>query len=332
MGNCFAGNDAFALGTERLVDPLSVSAIHFVQPFACAVPLSLQHKMVAKGSEASPYMGFVVEPYAFFMFYELVDFEAARRVLPTGFRLVKSRVFEGDEEAYYAILSFFRVHTSAFWGARCEFYLVAENERTGLLTWVIVDYMSDTISYDRASGLRGPSASGMVATVTCDARVLVDVSDGGTKRVALAASLAGSRMRALDRRLWVEGNTSIGYGKLLSEDEADVFSLTFPPDMMASSLEVPLEGLELEKMAWHANMVGARPVRLACFPFSQHLLSDSPGKVSSFASESELAETARLVDFEAIRPFSVERVRRGMVASSVGSVALLAVLATAALM
>ena len=47
----------------------------------------------------------------------------------------------------------FRIHTSVFWGARVEFYLVAENTKTGLLSWVMMDYISDTISYDEKHGL-----------------------------------------------------------------------------------------------------------------------------------------------------------------------------------
>ena len=35
-----------------------------------------------------------------------------------------------------------------FWGCRVELYLVAENTRTGMLTWVICDYESNTINYD----------------------------------------------------------------------------------------------------------------------------------------------------------------------------------------
>lgn len=71
-----------------------------------------------------------------------------------------------------------------------ECYLMAEDMRSGLLSWVIVDYLSDTISYDRAHGLRAPSAPRSVVTTTCDGRVLVDVQDAespGARRVRRAA-------------------------------------------------------------------------------------------------------------------------------------------------
>ncbi len=60
----------------------------------------------------------------------------------------KTAVFEGRLEKYYGIVTMFRIHTSVFWGARTEFYLVAENTETGLLSWIMCDYISDTISYD----------------------------------------------------------------------------------------------------------------------------------------------------------------------------------------
>ena len=231
-------------------------------------------------------MGFVVEPYAFFLFYEVADQQRAAALLPEGFRLCKASVFEGDRPAVYAVFGFFRVHTSAFWGARAECYLMAEDMRTGLLSWVIVDYLSDTISYDRAHGLRAPSAPRSVVTTTCDGRVLVDVQDAESPaRAAFDVPLEGAEMRPLDRRFWVEGNLSVGYGRPLSADEADVFSLTFLPEEMACALDVPLDGLNLECLTWHADLLVSRPAKLACFPFAQHVLSDSPGRASGYASE-----------------------------------------------
>ena len=62
--------------------------------------------------------------------------------------LVPTPMFANGEPRYAAILGAFTVHTSVFWGCRVELYLVAENTRTGMLTWVICDYESNTISYD----------------------------------------------------------------------------------------------------------------------------------------------------------------------------------------
>ena len=322
--------DRFAKGTERLVDPVTVGSIHFLQQFVGLVPRGVQRSLLTRSSEASPYMGFVVEPYAFFLFYEVADQQRAAALLPEGFRLCKASVFEGDRPAVYAVFGFFRVHTSAFWGARAECYLMAEDMRTGLLSWVIVDYLSDTISYDRAHGLRAPSAPRSVVTTTCDGRVLVDVQDAESPaRAAFDVPLEGAEMRPLDRRFWVEGNLSVGYGRALSAEGADVFSLTFLPKEMERALEIPLENLDMACSTWHADILAPRPARLACFPFAQHVLSDSPGRSSGYASERELARAARAVDFDSLRAFSVAPVRAGMAAGAVLTVGAVAALAWA---
>lgn len=317
--------ERFAKGTERLVDPVSVGSIHFLQQFAGLLPRGVQRAMVERSSDASPYMGFVVEPYAFFLFFEVADRARAAALLPEGFRLASARVFDGDEEMCTAVMSFFRVHTSAFWGARAEFYLMAEDERTGLLSWVIADYLSDTLSFDPAHGLRAPSAPGAVVATTGDGRVLVDMADAQSgARVAFSSLLEGARMRALDRRLWVEGNLSVGYGGGLAAGRAEVFSLTFLPEEMSRALDVPVAGLQAEALAWHADVLVPEPVKLACFPFAQHLLSDSPGAASGYASERELAAAAHAVDFDALKPFSTSSVRTGMIAGTAVAIAALA--------
>lgn len=322
-------NEDFAKGTEKLVDPVTVGSIHFLQQLYGMLPLPVQRTMLDKASETMPYMGFVVEPYAFFLFYEVADEARASAMLPDGFRLAKASVFDGDEPACYAVMSFFRVHTSAFWGARAEFYLIAEDERTGLLSWVIVDYLSDTISYDRAHGLRAPSVAGAVVTTTSDGSVLVDIDGEHEGRIAFSASLDRARMRSLDQRLWIEGNLSVGYGKALSHDRGDVFSLTFLPEEMMQALDVPLGNLVVSSAGWHDDLVASEPSRLACFPFAQHLLSDSPGRASRHTSERELSKAARAVDFDELRPFSVGSVRAGVVAGTVATLGIIAALAIA---
>ena len=159
-------NRKFLKGAERLIDPVTAGSTHFFQSIVGLMPKPLQRAILEGASRKTPYMGFVVEPYAFFLFYRVTDEKRAAQLLPEGFKLARSRVFEGDEGACYAVISVFRVHTSVFWGSRAEFYLIAEDERTGMLSWVIVDYLSDTISYDRANGLRANGSDGMRTTLT----------------------------------------------------------------------------------------------------------------------------------------------------------------------
>ncbi|NHM13330.1 hypothetical protein [Xiamenia xianingshaonis] len=312
--------DAFAKGTERLVDPTTVGSIHFLQQFFDVVPKGIQRAIMMRSTKKAPHMGFIVEPYAFFLAYEIADTTAAAELLPSGFRLAKCSVFADDEPAFYAIMSFFRVHTSAFWGSRAELYVMAEDESTGLMSWVIVDYLSDTISYDRAFGLRGPSASRAVVTTTSDGRVLVDMaSDDGASSADFSAALNGSKMRELDERMWIEGNLSVAYGRTLSHDRADTFSLTFFPEEMGSALDVPLEGFEPKGISWYSHMLAPAPAKLACFPYAQHLLSDSPGAASGHASAADLVRAAEAADFDAMKTFEAGSAKKLMAVSAVAA-------------
>ncbi len=284
--------DNFARGSERLVNPIEVGKIHYFQHWLNMLPKSWQRRIVTRASEKSPKMGFVVEPYAFFLFYEIADLAHASSLLPKGFELVKARVFADDAERYYGITSIFRLHTSAFWGARSEFYVVAQNAKTGLLSWVILDYLSDTISYDQKHGLRSAEAKHAVVTTTCEGGFLADItnsSDG--RRVSCQASLLHPTTRVLDERLWIEGNTSIAYGREIADD-GKLFSLTFMPAEMSQAWEIPLTDVNIEELSWYPEVFSAKLCQAACFPFAQHMLSDSPGKSTFYKTKTDLQKAA----------------------------------------
>ena len=92
---------------------------------------------------------------------------------------------------------------------------MAENAETGLLSWIICDYISDTISYDAKHGLKSPDVSGAVMTTTCEGDFVCDMMDETRKKYARCEmNLESAKTRKLDSRLWIEGNTSIAYGRL----------------------------------------------------------------------------------------------------------------------
>lgn len=288
----------FAYGSERLIDPIEVGKVHYLQRWLRILPKTWQRKIITKASEKAPKMGFVVEPYALFLFYEIKDLERANSLLPDGFEVVKSKVFTDDRERYYGIASIFRLHTSTFWGARAEFYVVAKNTVTGLTSWVILDYISDTISYDHKHGLRSAEAKRAVMTTTCEGKILADLLnllDG--RRISCEASLAHPQMRDLDEKLWIEGNTSIAYGREIADD-GKLFSLTFMPDEMAKAWEIPLEDVVVKELSWFPEVFSGELCQAACFPFAQHMLSDSPGKSTFYGSKAALRKAAEAVKFE----------------------------------
>ena len=293
----------YAKGVEKLVDPMMVGKTHYLQTKLSKMPVCLQRKIITSATKKANKMPFVVEPYCFFLFYEIPDPSKVQKFMPEGFVPAKAAVFEGGPEKYYGIVSMFRIHTSVFWGARVEYYLVAENTVTGLLSWVMMDYISDSISYDEKHGLKSPDVKAGVMTTTCEGDFVCDMVDkSGKKKAKCQANLLKAKMKPLDQRLWIEGNTSIAYGRLAGETDGDLFSLTFFPEEMKQALEVPLTDVAVAEVASsRTGRFGAVLERAACFPFAQHMLSDAPGQQTYYGSETALRRAVEAVDFSKIK-------------------------------
>ncbi len=289
----------FAIGTERLVDPMEVGKVHHLQTKLNKLPICLQKTIVKSATKKATKMPFIVEPYAFFLFYEIPNPSKIQKYLPDGFVPAEFSIFEGDEPKYYGIVSNFRIHTSVFWGARSEFYLVAKNLQTGLLSWIIMDYISDTISYDEKHGLKSPDVKNAVMTTTCEGDVVIDMaSTDRQKLVKCVANLKNAVMRPLDQTLWIEGNTSIAYGRRAGEPDADLFSLTFFPEEMKQALDVPLKDVRDADAYTKSARLDATLQKAVCFPYAQHMLSDAPGQATHYGSEAALRAAVLKVDFK----------------------------------
>ena len=173
------------------------------------------------------------------------------------------------------IVSAFTVHTNVFWGSRVEFYLIAENRETGMLSWVIEDYESNAISYDPRRGFTDPSTSRSVVTTSYRGEVIVDVVSAETdSRLALVADLTNGALTDLDQRLWVEGNLSVDYGGELQQCTKP-FSLVFDPGEMQQALKLPLEDISLCTNTFGGSVLDPAPLEAACFPYAQHFLTTS---------------------------------------------------------
>lgn len=292
----------YAEGVEKLVDPMAVGTSHYMQTRLKKLPVWLQRKIVTSATKKANKMPFVVEPYCSFLFYEIPDPTKVQKFMPDRFVPAKAAVFEGGPEKYYGIVSMFRIHTSVFWGARAEYYLVAENTATGLLSWVMMDYISDSISYDEKHGLKSPDVKAAVMTTTCEGDFVCDMKSlDGKKKVECQANLMKAKMKPLNQRLWIEGNTSIAYGRLAGEADGDLFSLTFYPEEMKQALEVPLADVAVAEAATATTgRFGAVLERVACFPFAQHMLSDAPGQQTHYGNEAALRKAVEAVDFKKI--------------------------------
>ena len=298
----------FAEGVEKLVDPMAVGKTHYLQTRLKKLPIRFQKRIIKSHTKKAGQMPFVVEPYCSFFFYKIPDPSKVQKFMPEGFKPAKSAAFTGDKEEYYGIVSMFRIHTSVFWGARAEYYLVAENEKTGLLNWVMMDYISDTISYDEKSGLKSPDIKNACVTTTCEGDFLCDMETADRKKYVRADfNLRNAKMRQLNQRLWIEGNTSIAYGPRAGEEDGDLFSLTFFPEEMKEALDIPLKDVRAAAVASDTTgKFGAVLDRAISFPYAQHMLSDAPGIHTHYGSEKALREAVEKVDFNKITHLSAK--------------------------
>ena len=189
-----------------------------------------------------------------------------------------------------AIISAFNVHTSVFWGSRVEFYLIAENCKTGLLSWIIGEYESNTHSYDPSQGFIGPSTSHSVVTTSYVGEVIVDVASAqSANSLALVADLNNGVLTDLDQRLWVEGNLSVDYGGELQECTKP-FSLVFDPKEMARALKLPLDDISLCTNTFGGGMLDPMPFEAACFPYAQHFVTTSVPTATTMRTAEDLEQ------------------------------------------
>lgn len=318
----------FIKGVERLVNPVDVGTIHFIQYFNNFVPKNIQKKMIDKSGELTPHMGFVVEPYSYFLCYEIADLEKAKSFLPDGFDLVKTSVFENGEKKYYGIIGCFNAHTSGFWGMRVEFYIIAEDRKTGLMSWIIVDYDTNTITYDPQNGLSDPNATGSLLTVDYSGTLYVDVQNDNGRQLIFNSDITSGQMENLDQRLWVEGNLSIAYGRNKSIDDPGLFSLTFDPKEFEKGIRISKDSFNLQVNNWYPGLFKPEPQELVCFPYAQHFLSDSPGHNSELKSEEDLIEAVDQVDFDDIKIFSTKKFKKTFLSGGALSIAINVLLLT----
>lgn len=283
----------FVTLSESKVSPKEVAKLYARAEMLAKLPLSLQRWIVGQVG-GDPDMGFVVEPYCLFLAYQIDDVEAAQALLPPEYELVPTSMFADGQPRHVAILGAFNLHASVFWGSRIELYLIAENTETGMLTWVIVDYESNTINYDPGEGFSGATTSRSVITTTHAGDVLVDVqSKERPNTLTVTAALPGAPMRPLDQRLWVDGNLSVDYGGRLMDEGSVPFGLVFDPGEMAQAMDVPLEAVDVEENTFGADFLASEPFEVACFPYAQHFLTSSYPKANPIRDEEALVGAAR---------------------------------------
>lgn len=319
----------FVTGVENLVQPTDVSAISFLSAANKLLPLRLQKKLMANASKQYPYMGFVVDPYSLFFCHKITDIEAAQELLTDEYQLQKTNIFSDDVPEYYVIFGCFNAHTSAFWGSRIEMYIIAEHKETGLLSWVIVDYDTNTNSYDPKRGLISANSTNTAITSIYDGRVIVHMErDDASRKLIAEANVSKGEMKPLDQRLWLEGNLSVDYGTPLADGKAKPFPLRFDPKEVQQALHIPQRYTRIYENDWYPRLFHQKPTHVVCFPYAQHFVTDSFEGATNIQTKRQLQQVVKkLGDLRQYQGFSANPLKKqilvGMIMGFVFSVALL---------
>ncbi|GAB6089127.1 hypothetical protein [Spirochaeta dissipatitropha] len=281
---------SFVRKTESLAKPEDVTAISFLGDFNRILPKRAQDAVMEKGNKKIPYMGFIVDPYCTFLAYRIKNIETAQAMLPEGYELAETSLFKGEQKQPLIIFSAFTARTSAFIGMRLEMYIIARHTESGLLSWIIADYVTNTNSHDPKNGFCGYSSDKAVFTTTPYGEVVVDVKSRSTgEELSLTAEIQSGTMTLLDEELWIEGNLSVDYGGKLKEPGTKPFGLIFDPVLMKEALRVPLDRMQIQQNSYMSDLIGNdSPVSAAIFPFSQHFIIKQNMKRTELMKEPDL--------------------------------------------
>jgi hypothetical protein len=270
--------ERFIKGVESLISPMTVSNLLFFQSLKRLLPPVILKRLLHRASRKTPHIGFVIEPYSLFLFFKLRDLELARSLLPDRYELVKTRVFVDDDPDYYLGIGNLSTRASTFWGNRQESYLFAADKRTGLLSWVFIGILSNTIIALPSKGIADPNSKNAVFTTTSKGEVILDFKEDRTgRRLVLTGSVCNGTLRKLDQRIWLMGNTSIGHGKNLAGGDDDPFAVIFDPAEVDQGLDIPPEDIKIAENTLFPGLAEPEICKVVCFPFAQHYIADSPG-------------------------------------------------------
>jgi hypothetical protein len=311
-------DEEFIMLVESLIDPAEVCDLYFFQRFKKLLPTALFKKMLARTSRKTPYLGFVIEPYALFMFYRLRDVDAARAMLPDRYELTKSAVFDGEEPAHYLGMGIFNTKASTFWGTRLESYLIATDRETGLLSWVFIDILSNTLIAVPTKGVADRNSRRALYATSSKGDLYLDVQEARTgRRIQLKGSIARGVRRRLDQPLWILGNTSVAYSRELAGREEDPFAVIFDPAEVEAAMHIPLDDVHVRENTLFPGLAETEPCTVLCFPYAQHYIADSPGCRTIIRSERDMvAQYERLAALRDVKTFTTKGIKR-LFASSI---------------
>ena len=302
--------EKFIKGVESLIDPMAVSNLLFFQKFKGLLPSPLLKKMLYRASKNTPYIGFVIEPYSLFLFFKLRDISYAKSMLPDRYELSKTKLFDDDDPEYYMGLGNLGTRASAFWGTRLEAYLIARDKETGILSFIFIDILSNTLIALPSKGISDPNSKKALFTTSSKGEVFLDIQETKTGRqFALRGSIKKGKMRSLYQDLWVMGNTSIGYSKLFGKGDDNPFAVIFDPAEVNEALDIPPKDIRITRNTLFPGLADPEPDKVICFPFAQHYIADSPGCRTTVKDRDDLIRMYnKLADSEKFKTFSARTI------------------------
>lgn len=310
-------DEKFIRVVEKLIDPAEVCNLYFFSGFKNLLPRSLFKKMLIKTSQKTPYMGFVIEPYALFLFFKLKDIEKAKAYLPERYELKKSRIFADEEPDHYLGMGIFNTRASTFWGSRLEVYLIAEDKETGHISWIFIDILSNTLIAIPSEGVADRNSKNALYTTSSKGDIFLDFrEDTNDRQIIITGNITGGKVRSLDQPLWLTGNTSIGHRKDFSDTDDDPFAVIFDPREVESALDIPLKDVDVKFNTLFPDLAEPELCKVLCFPYAQHYIADSPGCRTYIKDYGDMIENYnKIANLKDINTFSTKSIRKMFIVS-----------------
>jgi hypothetical protein len=299
--------EKFIKRVEGLINPMEVSNLLFFQKLKRLLPSRIMKRLLYRASKNTPYIGFVIDPYSLFLFFRLSNIEYAKSLLPDRYEIAKTRLFAGDEPDYYMGIGNLNTRASTFWGTRQEAYLIATDKKTGLLSFIFIDILSNTIIALPTKGISDPNCKRAIFTTNSKGEVFLDIQEDKTNRkLVFTGSVKGGKIRRLDESLWLMGNTSIGHCKKFADGNDNPFAVIFDPAEVLEALDIPPEDIRITENSLFPGLAQPEISKVVCFPFAQHYIGDSPGCYTTvkdrndlISKYNEIAGSDKLITFSA---------------------------------
>ena len=303
--------ERFIKGVESLINPMAVSDLLFFQKLKKLLPPIILKKLLFRASRNTPYIGFAIDPYSLFLFFRLSNIENAKSILPERYELARTRLFIDDEPDYYMGIGNLNTRASTFWGTRQEVYLIAKDKTSGLISFIFIDILSNTIIALPVEGIADPNCSKAIFTTNSKGEIFLDIQEKKTeRRLSLTGSIKRGKMRMLDQDLWLMGNTSIGHcRKYTHGGEAVPFAVIFDPAEVLEALEIPTEDIRISENTLYPGLAHPELSKAICFPFAQHYIADSPGIYTKVNNRDDLiSKYNEIANYESFKTFSARTI------------------------